>query len=212
MGSTVHRFQDYWMRSHSETRWAGFMDALGIQWIYEPEPINTRLGWYLPDFYLPGAGVYVEVKGPHPTEVELDKARDLQAATGCPVIFAWGDMEYFGAKAVSGGRLGCFGPNGFAEYSTYELGVVIQSGLGQPYYHRYLRSGIKEKGSPVAMIGDLLQQRLAAWLGRSAMEKANAEHHRALNRARMADLRALTKAEWALSMFFRRPAAGVRHD
>jgi hypothetical protein len=58
-------------RSRLEARWAVFFDALGIEWQYEPERIefNPRLtlkdeaSSYLPDFWLPSSGLWVEVKG-----------------------------------------------------------------------------------------------------------------------------------------------------
>lgn len=202
MGSTVHRFQGYWMRSHSETRWAGFMDALGIQWIYEPEPINTRHGWYLPDFYLPGAGIYVEVKGPDPTPVELEKGCDLQDATGCPVVFAWGDM-HLDTDAVCGGMLGCFGPKGFVTYSTFEVAQLVRLGLGEERYRAYLRAGIKHRAPATVMIGDALQEVLEGMMSRQDRERAHAQHHRALNSVRLSVARAIDRAEWALGHFLR---------
>lgn len=52
-------------RSQLEARWAVFFDALAIDWDYEPchYPIGDDLG-YLPDFYLPGLGLWAEGKGP----------------------------------------------------------------------------------------------------------------------------------------------------
>lgn len=54
-------------RSRLEARWAVFFDALGIEWQYEPEgfevPFQDGPIRYLPDFYLPGLGLWVEVKG-----------------------------------------------------------------------------------------------------------------------------------------------------
>ena len=61
-------------RSRLEARWAVFFDHLGIRWEYEPEgfEVSCRLTltggyddhfWYLPDFWLPDLGVWVEVKG-----------------------------------------------------------------------------------------------------------------------------------------------------
>ncbi len=62
-------------RSRLEARWAIFFDALGIKWEYEKEGYivggfgrkddGTREGGtpYLPDFYLPDLGTWVEVKG-----------------------------------------------------------------------------------------------------------------------------------------------------
>jgi hypothetical protein len=55
-------------RSRLEARWAVFFDALGVEWLYEPEGFERE--WddgknvrYLPDFYLPETGTWVEVKG-----------------------------------------------------------------------------------------------------------------------------------------------------
>lgn len=75
-------------RSRLEARWAVFFDTLGVKWKYEPEgfivgrgdPIHTKecscdgfflqcnCPWspgtfYLPDFYLPEHGTWVEVRG-----------------------------------------------------------------------------------------------------------------------------------------------------
>lgn len=52
-------------RSRTEARWALFFDLMGWSWDYEP--CHYRVGEhlsYLPDFYLPDADVWVEVKGP----------------------------------------------------------------------------------------------------------------------------------------------------
>lgn len=52
-------------RSRLEARWGVFFDKLGVEWQYEPQgyevgPVGTP---YLPDFYLPASGHWVEVKG-----------------------------------------------------------------------------------------------------------------------------------------------------
>lgn len=65
------RYAGCHFRSRLEARWAVFFDALGIKWEYEPQGFETewRLSLeegvirYLPDFYLPDAGCYAEVKG-----------------------------------------------------------------------------------------------------------------------------------------------------
>jgi hypothetical protein len=51
-------------RSRHEARWAVFFDHLGLRWDYEPERYGfaTTRGTYLPDFYLPEIGLFVEVK------------------------------------------------------------------------------------------------------------------------------------------------------
>lgn len=68
-------------RSRLEARWAVFFDTLGIPWTYEPEgylvgPDSTP---YLPDFWLPGEGLWVEVKG---NENQIDA--ELLAAASLP--------------------------------------------------------------------------------------------------------------------------------
>ncbi len=55
-----HRF-----RSRLEARWAVAFDRLSIRWEYEPEGylVGGKRTPYLPDFWLPGERVWVEVKG-----------------------------------------------------------------------------------------------------------------------------------------------------
>lgn len=55
-----HRF-----RSRLEARWAVVFDSLDIRWEYEPQGyrIGEQRRPYLPDFYLPDLGWWVEVKG-----------------------------------------------------------------------------------------------------------------------------------------------------
>lgn len=74
-------YKGYRFRSRLEARWAVFFDALGIEWQYEVEGfdlsgydevdaygykvVDYKLEggtWYLPDFYLPGQGAWVEIK------------------------------------------------------------------------------------------------------------------------------------------------------
>lgn len=68
-------YKGYQFRSRLEARWAVFFDHLGIKWQYEPEGFEKSIEWYeklggepqkvryLPDFYLPATGTWVEVKG-----------------------------------------------------------------------------------------------------------------------------------------------------
>ena len=50
-------------RSRLEARWAIMFDALGLEWIYEPEcfVLENKLK-YTPDFYLKKYNLYVEIK------------------------------------------------------------------------------------------------------------------------------------------------------
>jgi hypothetical protein len=51
------------MRSSYEVRFAKVCDATETLWEYEPRRFNLGTCSYLPDFYLPALGIYVEVKG-----------------------------------------------------------------------------------------------------------------------------------------------------
>ena len=71
------------MRSRLEARYAVFFDRLGIRWEYEPQGFLLPSGdGYLPDFWLPDLGCYVEVK---PTGGDFGKAEELAKASGLPV-------------------------------------------------------------------------------------------------------------------------------
>ena len=54
-------------RSRLEARWGVFLDTLGVPWEYEPQGFEIGPEFqrrrYLPDFYLPTLGTWVEVKG-----------------------------------------------------------------------------------------------------------------------------------------------------
>ncbi|MEU7032696.1 hypothetical protein ABZ958_03295 [Streptomyces sp. NPDC046237] len=58
-------YADHHFRSRLEARWAVFFDSLGIQWEYEPQGyrVGPERRPYLPDFWLPKAKLWVEVKG-----------------------------------------------------------------------------------------------------------------------------------------------------
>lgn len=57
------RYNKRFFRSRLEARWAVYFDKLSVKWIYEPEGYELPNGErYLPDFYLPDHGIYVEVK------------------------------------------------------------------------------------------------------------------------------------------------------
>lgn len=95
----------YVMRSHAECVWARYMDVLGIEWLYEPTIWHTDAGAYLPDFLIPAADVFLEIKGAHPTPAEIDKAEALMRASGKLVVFGY---EY-SSFAVFDGRIQLMG-------------------------------------------------------------------------------------------------------
>lgn len=66
-------------RSRLEARWAVFFTTLGVEWEYEPQGYHIgpdgHRRQYLPDFYLPRLGTWVEVKG-DPMCLDLDLIAD----------------------------------------------------------------------------------------------------------------------------------------
>lgn len=86
------RYKGYRFRSRLEARWAVFFDAIGIEWVYEPEGFELGGGMrYLPDFKIEGKGpTYVEVKATEPTQSEKRKAQLLARGVKGTVIFAVG--------------------------------------------------------------------------------------------------------------------------
>jgi len=89
---TVYR--GYRFRSRTEARWARFMDAAGVEWTYESEGYDLDGVRYLPDFYLPKLGCWLEVKGARPEwrSRDLEKARRLAAASSKPVFVVSGEL------------------------------------------------------------------------------------------------------------------------
>ncbi|WP_435110132.1 hypothetical protein [Nocardiopsis synnemataformans] len=75
-------YGDTTFRSKLEADWAATLDTFGIAWEYEPETITLPSGSvYIPDFWLPQIGTWLEVKGPGVPRVE--KAYELAAARAC---------------------------------------------------------------------------------------------------------------------------------
>lgn len=80
-------------RSRTEARWAVFFDALETPWEYEVEGFELPSGRYLPDFLLPEWGVWFEVKGTKPTNIERQLAHELEQYTQRNLIFGIGSPE-----------------------------------------------------------------------------------------------------------------------
>ena len=66
-------YNGYKFRSRLEARWAVFFDAMGIKYEYEPEGFEMDEVKYLPDFYLPDADRWIEIKGKKLTREDIEK-------------------------------------------------------------------------------------------------------------------------------------------
>ena len=94
-------------RSRTEARWAVFLDELRLPYAYEPEGFDLDGDWYLPDFWLPNPGVWLEVKGIAPNDRELRVAYALAKASRSPVVIAIGQppvTDEFSCLAIQDGR------------------------------------------------------------------------------------------------------------
>lgn len=100
------RYKGYRFRSRLEARWAVFFDALGLRWEYEPEGFELPSGRYLPDFYLPQYGLWVEVKATSATAVEIAKARELMESKREPVFITCGMPDAAGTLFYGYTQLG----------------------------------------------------------------------------------------------------------
>lgn len=75
-------YNGYRFRSRLEARWAVFFDALGIKYEYEKEGFDLgEAGWYLPDFFIPSANLWVEIKGSNPSPEDLTKVAEFSKAS-----------------------------------------------------------------------------------------------------------------------------------
>lgn len=95
------RYKGYRFRSRSEARWAVFFDACDIKWRYEPEGFELPSGRYLPDFWLEGIKIWVEVKPtPHfdrwpMMELVLATGHPCLTVEGLPSLTPWEDGRYY---------------------------------------------------------------------------------------------------------------------
>ncbi|MEH6368499.1 MAG: hypothetical protein V7764_19700 [Pseudomonas marincola] len=196
----VFGYAGYEMRSHSETRWAALMDSISISWLYESQLIKTRHGYYLPDFYLPAVGLFVEVKGLGPTAVEIEKAEDAEAATGIPVIFAYGKPELLGAE-LAHGVVAYFNGAKRISFSTRELGALVRQSYDIHTYSAFICAG-EHQGMPDSFsASDVMLEWVNKSMDRSGRESYAASLHGPLNQAKQDKHGQQSKAEWFLAKF-----------
>lgn len=93
-------YNGYRFRSRLEARWAVFFDALQIRYEYEKEGFEFGSGLrYLPDFWLPDLGIWIEIKGERPTEIEKKKAQELCSATSS-LVYIFTDCYFPIARLI----------------------------------------------------------------------------------------------------------------
>lgn len=110
------QYKGYRFRSRLEARWAVFFDALGAEYVYEPEGYDLAgSGWartdgpgtlYLPDFWLPNLRIYVEVK-PFGARAPFRLTAHTDPSLGfpLPLVAVFGEPGVH--QAYTYGDLGC---------------------------------------------------------------------------------------------------------
>jgi len=89
------QYRGHKFRSRLEARCAVFFDALGIEWDYEREGYDLGSeGFYLPDFILYDS-MWMEIKGLHPTDDEIEKIRRLAKETDKNAFIQYGNIKAF---------------------------------------------------------------------------------------------------------------------
>lgn len=96
-------YQAITFRSKLESRWARFLDILGIGWEYEPELVDLGEGLkYLPDFRV-SSSYWLEIKGDMGDDANgmtiVSKCERLAVMSSLPVILAFYDP--FAAKCAA---------------------------------------------------------------------------------------------------------------
>lgn len=87
-------YKGFRFRSRLEARHAVFLDALGLLWTYEAEGYDLgAAGFYLPDFWLPALGCWLEIKGAAPNPGEVRKAVALAREAGRAVVIFQGEID-----------------------------------------------------------------------------------------------------------------------
>src|SRR5512147_2788464 len=93
-------YKGYRFRSRLEARWAVFLDALKTPWEYEAQGYDLDGVRYLPDFWLPREEIFIEAKGPEPTEAEQVKMQRLAKTAQRDVLIVRSDP--MGTEKVTG--------------------------------------------------------------------------------------------------------------
>lgn len=77
-------------RSRTEAKYCMLFNMFDIPWTYESRRFPLPSGSYLPDFFLPLWNMWIEIKGPYPTDHEKLLCEELHIATKQQVVICYG--------------------------------------------------------------------------------------------------------------------------
>lgn len=153
--SQCYAHRGWMMRSHTELLWAKVFDAAEIQYLHEPGLFDTPHGWYLPDFYMPNIGAYVEIKGVAPTDIEKEKAAAVIRATGKPLVIISGKPN-----ADRGGFSGCMANFKLGEkwiaMPIHDFDQIYRRGLGETAWLKLMQAGMAGNEGEVMSYAEVL--------------------------------------------------------
>lgn len=201
---TIYHHNGYRLRSYTELMWARLMDAAEIFYLYEPDLVRVDDGYYLPDFWLPHVGIYLEVKGKHPTELEVQKADAVMARTGREVMFLVGLPESDKEGLFNCGFL-VRGSGGWTRgVSPNDLHCMVGEFVSLDLWDRIGLSVKENDMDHLRLLGEMLEEAFLVRADRSDMERVLREIHAENNVTRLAGMPAPAICETAIKSFLDR--------
>lgn len=118
-------------KSALEARWAMYFDEINVAWRYEDEGYALPSGPYLPDFWLPVAGMHAEVKPDTGFSLlEVTRCRELATMTGHPTVLLDGPPRATSFYLVTSNKHTEVVGDDLAGYFTAEEGVCETIAVG----------------------------------------------------------------------------------
>lgn len=198
--SQFYAHRGWMMRSHTELLWAKVFDAAEIQYLHEPGLFDTPHGWYLPDFYMPNIGAYVEIKGVEPTDVEKEKAAAVIRATGKPLVIIHGKPN-----ADRGGFCSCFVSFMLGEkwivMPMCDFDQIYRRGMGEHAWLRLIQAGMPGHEGDVSSASEVLASFLSTGKYRNFYERMAKADRDATAEKLMASIPAPSVQELAVKEF-----------
>lgn len=200
---TLFHHQGYRMRSYTELRWARLLDAAGLFYLYEPHLHKIDNGWYLPDFYLPHVGIYLEVKGTYPTEEEKAKADQVMERTGKDVAFLVALP-----KSDRHGLHNCLTQArsfwGWVNVSGHELDQLLLAKIGEAAWLKFIMAARDEPLDDLRAAGEVMEEVILDRMDRPARETWLRDKNGEVNTKRLVETPEPTAIELAANGWFQR--------
>lgn len=168
--SQCYAHRGWMMRSHTELMWAKVFESAAIQYLHEPGLFDTPHGWYLPDFYMPNIGSYVEIKGVAPTEIEKEKAAAVIRATGKPLVIISGKPN-----SDRGGFVSCMAHfklgDKWIAMPMCDFDQIYRRGMGEQAWLRLIHAGMPGHEGEVSSASEVLATLLSSGKLRNYYER-----------------------------------------